>query len=67
MTTYFKNIIKVILEGMACYAGQFLDPAEAKAFLALWPIFFYSVLAHYRQIFCTVVTLITFSTNLSKF
>ena len=40
-----------MLEGKACYAGQLLT--------------FYAVLAHFRPILCTVVTLILFCNNIS--
>ena len=64
----------MILEDTARYAGLLLAPAEAfglrpRAFLALrankglillfWPIF--------RNFLCPVVTLVTFSSNLSNF
>ena len=67
------SLLKRELEDTARYAGLLLAPAEG---FGLWPRLFcpsgkkrayYAALAHFGNFWCPVVTLVTFSSYLSKF
>ena len=48
-----------VLEGMALYAGELIAPEEGFGLCPFWPI-----LSHF---WCSVVTLVTFSSNLNNY